>query len=57
MENKIEMYIQLLSNKIIDRQKQVIALPDNAVIPKAVLRGSILGLENALNSFKILNER
>lgn len=54
---QIEKYIQILEARIADRQTDLSKVDKEDYTKRGVIMGVIIGLEGALSTYKILNER
>jgi len=54
---QIEKYIQILDARIADRQKDLAKVAKDDFTKRGVIMGVIIGLEGALSTYKILNQR
>jgi len=54
---QIEKYIQILESRIADRQQDLSEVDKEDYTKRGVIMGVIIGLEGALSTYKILNER
>lgn len=54
---QIEKYIQILEARIADRQKDLSNVGKEDFTKRGVIMGVIIGLEGALSTYKILNQR
>jgi len=54
---QIETYIQILESRISDREKELSNIDEKDYIRRGVITGVITGLEGALSTYKILNQR
>jgi len=54
---QIEKYIQILEARIADRQTDLSKVAKDDFTKLGVIMGVIIGLEGALSTYKILNQR
>ncbi len=54
---QIEKYIQILEARIADRQQDLSEVDKEDYTKRGVIMGVIIGLEGALSTYKILNQR
>lgn len=54
---QIETYIQILESRIADRQTDLSNVDKEDFTKRGVIMGVIIGLEGALSTYKILNQR
>lgn len=54
---QIEKYIQILEARIADRQTDLSNVDKEDFTKRGVIMGVIIGLEGALSTYKILNQR
>jgi hypothetical protein len=56
MDNKVEKFIQVMNQRIKEKQEQLISYKGNSNLEFGI-KMEIIGLEHSLNLFKILNDR
>lgn len=54
---QIETYIQILESRILERQIDLSNVDKEDFTKRGVIMGVIIGLEGALSTYKILNQR
>ena len=54
---QIETYIQILESRILERQIDLSNVDKEDYTKRGVIMGVIIGLEGALSTYKILNQR